>query len=314
MWELIIMGMVTSLLFSTNSFGQLPVIKTTVDKNNILIGQQFNYRVDARFPVNKYKLNWFSIPDNFGNFEVVTKNTIDTSIINGEMNFSQTLVLTNFDSGSRMIPPLELSVQEINSNSSFKMFTDSISVEVAYSPLDSIQPFHDIQPMIEVESKWPWWAWALIALAVALIILWVLYLLNFFRKKKDITHLFSAKLSPMDEAMQSLSDLKKEHLTENQKEREFHTRLTDIFKRYLSRKTNSYKLHLTTDEILIELRDYNLKPDQLTAFAHCLRMGNVVKFARFIPPAYENESCFSGIKEMIAAINHSLNKTEKVDL
>jgi hypothetical protein len=43
-------------------------------------------------------------------------------------------------------------------------------------------------------------------------------------------------------------------------------------------------------------------------------MGNVVKFAKYIPPAYENEKCFSQTKEMIIAINNIVNKKPEDDL
>ena len=303
-----------SLFFVQNIFAQLPEIKSSVDKNDILIGQQLHYRVETSMPDNTYRLTWFSIPDSFGKFEVITKNKIDSGMANGNLNFAQTLVLTNFDSGRRVIPPLALKLETLDGDSSFTMFTDSIAVNVLYSPLDSIQPFHDIKPIMEVKKEWAWWVWALLGLAVILLIVWIIFLVKFLRKKKGVTELFSSKLSPYEEALQSLSALEKEQLIEMHKEKKFHSRLTEIFKRYLSRKTNLNKLHLTSDEILIELSEYDLPKQTVTEFANCLRMGNAVKFAQYIPPAYENEKCFSQTKEIITAINNFVNKKPESDL
>ena len=303
-----------SLFFVQNIFAQLPEIKSSVDKNDILIGQQLHYRVETSMPDNTYRLTWFSVPDSFGKFEVITKNKIDSGMANGNLNFAQTLVLTNFDSGRRVIPPLALKLETLDGDSSFTMFTDSIAVNVLYSPLDSIQPFHDIKPIMEVKKEWAWWVWALLGLAVVLLIVWIIFLVKFLRKKKGVTELFSSKLSPYEEALQSLSALEKEQLIEMHKEKKFHSRLTEIFKRYLSRKTNLNKLHLTSDEILIELSDYDLPKQLVTEFANCLRMGNAVKFAQYIPPAYENEKCFSQTKEIITAINNFVNKKPESDL
>jgi hypothetical protein len=303
-----------SLLFVQSIFAQLPEIKSSVDKNDILIGQQLHYRVETSMPDNTYRLTWFSIPDSFGKFEVITKNKIDSGMANGNLNFAQTLVLTNFDSGRRVIPPLALKLETLDGDSSFTMFTDSIAVNVLYSPLDSIQPFHDIKPIMEVKKEWAWWVWALLGLAVILLIVWIIFLVKFLRKKKGVTELFSSKLSPYEEALQSLSALEKEQLIETHKEKKFHSRLTEIFKRYLSRKTNLNKLHLTSDEILIELSEYDLPKQSVTEFANCLRMGNAVKFAQYIPPAYENEKCFSQTKEIITAINNIVNKKPESDL
>jgi hypothetical protein len=311
----VIIMLVSFCLFCVqNSFAQLPTVKTSIDKNNILIGQQLNYRVETSMPDNTYRLSWFEIPDSFGHFEVVVKNKIDSTTSNGNLNFSQILTLTNFDSGLRVIPPLQLTVSTLEGDSTFTIYTDSIPVNVTYSPMDSVAPFHDIKTIIEVKKEWPWWIWALLGLAVILLVLWIIFLIKFFKKKKDTTALFTSKLSPYAEAMQSLSELEKEQLIQVNKVKEFHTRLTDIFKRYLSRKTNTYQLHLTTDEILIELSEFHLPINQITDFANSLRMGNAVKFAQYIPPVYENEKCFSQVKEIITGINNFTNKKPENDI
>ena len=304
----IVVILIVAFLFSfQNSDAQLPTVKTSVDKNNILIGQQINYRVQFSMPDNTYRLGWFSMPDSVGNFNVITRNKIDSSFSNGNLNFSQDIILTSFDSGRQVIPPQTLSVSTLDGDSTFNLFTDSIAINVTYSPTDSIMPFHDIKNIIEVKKSFPWWAWALVALGIIILIIWILFLFKFFNKKKDVK-IFESKLSPYDEAMQSLNDLEKEDLLQQNKFKEYHSRLSDIFKRYLSRKTNTYQLHLTTDELLIELKGFDLSKEQISNFAGSLRLGNAVKFAQYIPPAYENEKAFSQTKEMITAINNIVNK------
>ncbi|MGN6533661.1 MAG: hypothetical protein ACTHK0_18105 [Ginsengibacter sp.] len=302
-----IVFMVAFLFSYQNSHAQLPAVKASVDKNNILIGQRINYHVQFSMPDNTYRLNWFLIADSIGTFNVITKNKIDSSYANGNLNFSQDIILTSFDSGRQVIPPLGFGLSTLEGDSTFNVFTDSIAINVTYSPTDSIMPFHDIKNIIEVKKSFPWWAWALVALAIILLIIWILFLFKFFKKNKDVK-IFESKLSPYDEAMQLLNDLEKENLLLQNKFKEYHSRLSDIFKRYLSRKTNTYQLHLTTDELLIELKGLDLSKEQISNFAGSLRMGNAVKFAQYIPPAYENEKSFLQTKEMITAINSIVNK------
>ena len=264
-------------------------------------------------PDNTYRLNWFSIPNSIGNFTAVKRNKIDTTRSNGNLNFSQDIVLTSFDSGRQLIPQIPLAISTLDNDSSFKIYTDSVAVNVTYAPTDSIMPFHDIKPIIEVKRTFPWWAWALVALAILLLIAWIFFLRKFLTKKKD-TVIFESKLSPYDEAMESLSSLEKEELLQNNQIKEYHIRLTEIFKRYLSRKSNTYQMHLTTDELLIELNELDLPKELIATFANCLRMGNAVKFAQYVPPAYENEKCFSETKQMITAINNIVNKKSEDDI
>ncbi len=295
-------------LFSIRpSFAQSPTVKTSVDKTDILIGQQIHYKVETSMPDNTYRLSWFSVPDSFGNFVPIIKEKIDSSYSNGNLNFSQQIIITSFDSGRQVIPPLALTFSTLEGDSTFNIFTDSIPVDVTYSPADSVLPFHDIKTIIEVKKTFPWWIWALIAIGVILLTLLIIYFARKSKKKKD-TGIFDSKLSPFDEAMQLLDELHKENLPARNEVKEYHARLSDIFKRYLSRKTNTYQMHLTTDEILIEINDLDVSKEKISEFANCLRMGNAVKFARYLPPESENQKCFSETKEMITTINNIENK------
>jgi hypothetical protein len=295
------------LFLAQESFAQSPEVKTSVDKSSILIGEQIHLKVEASMPDNTYRLGWFTVPDSFGNFVAIKNEKIDSSYANGNLNFSQQIIITSFDSGRQVVPPLPLSFSLLEGDSTFTIYTDTIPVDVGYSPADSTLPFHDIKNIIEVEKTFQWWIWALIGVGAIILILLIIYFIKRSRKKKD-TEIFESKLSPYDEAMQLLDELQKENLVEKQEFKEYHARLSDIFKRYLSRKSNIYQMHLTTEELLIELNQMELSKEKVASFAGCLRMGNAVKFARFIPPNFENEKCFSEIKEMITDINNMETK------
>ena len=301
------------LLLAQNDLAQRPSVKTSVDKTNILIGEQLHYTVSTSMPDNTYRLSWFNMPDSFGHFQVVKENKIDSTYPNGNINFSQDVIITSFDSGRQVIPPLILNVETLQGDTSFDLATDSIPVNVSFSPMDSVKTFHDIKSIIEVKKVWPWWWWALLVLGLVLLFFWIKFLIKFFRKKKGVPDFFNAKLSPYDEAMKSLTALQNEQLLQNGEAKEYHTRLTDIFKRFISRKTNAYKMHLTSDEILMEVNDYGLKKDEVSTFANCLRMSNAVKFAKYIPPDRESEACLNKTKEIITQINTNLSKKTESD-
>ncbi len=302
-----------SFLFSKNILAQQPSIKTSVDKNNILIGEPVHLKVETSMPDNTYRLSWFDMPDTLGHFHVVKENKIDSSYPNGNINFSQEITITSFDSGRQMIPSLVLNMQTLQGDSTFNLVTDSIPIRVSFSPMDSTATFHDIKSIIEVKKDWAWWWWAILAGVLILLFFWVRFLIKFF-KKKNAPDIFKSRLSPYDEAMQSLNDLDKEQLLQNGEVKEYYTRLTDIFKRYISRKTKTYKMHFTSDEMLMELNEYGLGKEQVAAFANCLRMSNAVKFAKYIPPHSESEKCFQQTKDMINEVNQTLNTKNASDI
>ncbi len=290
-----------------NVFAQLPTIKTSVDKNNILIGEQFHFKVETSMPDNTYRLSWFTMPDSVGNFHVVRQNKIDSSFVNGNINFSQVITITSFDSGSHMLPSMVLNLATLQGDSSFNLSTDSIPIQVSFAPMDSVKTFHDIKAIIEVKKEWEWWWWAVLAIGLLLIALLIWFLIKRAKKKKANPEVFKVKASPYDEAMQSLNELQQQKLLESNDVKEYHIRLTNIFKRYLSRKNNADKMYLTTDEVLMELKEFSLSQDQIFAFANCLRMSDAIKFAKYLPPQIESEKCLEQVKEMIISINKTLN-------
>lgn len=289
-------------------FAQTPVIKTSVDRNEILIGQQIKYRVEISVPINKYSLQWFDVPAEINHFTIVAKDKVDSATNQDINTFGQTIILTSFDSGRQFIPALPLRINSFDGSEAFTMLTDSIPINVLHSPLDSIQPFHDIKTIIEVKAGWQWWVWALIIAGGILLIALIILIIKRLRKKKEGKDIFASKLSPYEEAIKSLSGLDEEQLLNNHEEKEFHLRLSQIFKRYLSRKMNTNKMHLTTDDILIELAPMEVQKQSVVSLASSLRMGNAVKFARFIPSITESENCKNAIREMITEINSFMEK------
>ncbi|MGH2566172.1 MAG: hypothetical protein ACRDE5_16760, partial [Ginsengibacter sp.] len=304
-------------LFSAQqSFAQLPEVKTSVDKNKILIGEQLHLKVATSMPDNTFRLSWFDVPDTLGSFVVIKKDKIDSTNPNGNLNFSQVITLTSFDSGIRVIPRLILNGEPLQGDTSFNLLTDSIPIDVAFSPMDSTKTFHDIKNIIEVKKEWPWWLWAIIGVAILLLIFWIRFLIKFLKKKPAPPDFFTARLSPYDEAMQSLTELEKQQLLQKNEPdsyrvKEFHFRLNEIFKRYISRVSKTYKMHFTSDELLMDLDEYHLRKEQLFAFANCLRMSSAVKFAKYIPPDSDSEKCLQQTKEMITEINNLNKETTK---
>jgi len=299
------------VLFAGPVFAQAPAVQTTVDRNRILIGQQLHLRVVTSMPDNTYRLAWFNLPDSFGNFKVVHEDRIDSTSANGLLGFSQDITLTSFDSGRQVIPSLTLNVETLQGDSSFNLLTDSIPVDVSFAPLDSTATFHDIKAIIEVKKQWEWWWWAVLAAAAVLLFFLAWFLVRRFGKKRR-PDLFHARLSPYEEAMQSLDHLEKEHL-EQDAAKEYHTRLTDIFRRYLSRNARVDKMHETTDELLMDLQEMGLEPGQLASFAGSLRMGAAVKFAKFVPAPSESASCLPETRSMIASIHAVTSKKTQSD-
>ncbi len=289
-------------LFPLLTVAQTPSVTTSVDKNKILIGEQIDLSVGVTMPDNRYRLSWLSVPSEFGTFVLASQSKIDTAYQTGVLRYTQKLQITSFDSGRQVVPPLAFQFETISGDSSFRMLTDSIPIDVMFSPADSVLPFHDIKPIISVKKEVAWWFWpAIIAGVLLLILILVLYLR--YRKKKQKSHVFESSLSDFDEAMKMINDLHAENLPAKGEFKLYFLRLTDIFKRYISRNTSVNNMHLTGQETIDELSHRITDRKLIEGFASCVRMADAVKFAKFKPSLKESEECIKQVSAVIEALN-----------
>lgn len=227
-----------SFLFSviTSSSQSKIAIKANVDKNNIVIGGQIHFFLEADFPLHE-PMSFFTI-DSIPHFEILERKKMDTVDNNEGIKLSQTLTLTSFDSGHWVIPSFELTGDK-------PLFTDTIPVDVGFSSFDPNKDYHDIKDILDVQAEkkknqnWYWYV-GVSALLVAAII----YLL--VRKKKKPAHK-AVLIDPYTEAKQELEKLQKE----NPASKLFYTRLIDIFRLYISRRKEISSLQETTDELVV---------------------------------------------------------------
>lgn len=286
---------------------QRPVVSVSINKKKILIGEQLSYRITVQMPDNTYRLSWFTVPSDFGSFVVASTNKIDSTYSNGILGFSQLLNLTSFDSGRQLIYPLELDFSSLKSDSSFKMLTDSIPIDVTYSPADSVLPFHDIKPIIPVAEITSYWLWIIIGALTLIIIILAIY---FYRRRKNKKPPVPENILPPHEiALQALNDLQNQHLPEKGEYRLYFVSLSEIIKKYLSGITNSDQMSLTDGEV-IHVVNSKINRDSLTKYASALRMGEAAKFAKYKPVISDCNRCLEEMKNMITEIEQSIKKPE----
>ncbi|MBN9352274.1 MAG: DUF4381 family protein [Chitinophagaceae bacterium] len=304
----LLFGLIIYLLPS-HLLAQRPEVSVSINKKKILIGEQINYKVNVTMLDNLYKLTWFTIPSDFGAFVVASSGKIDSSFANGILGFSQQLELTSFDSGHQTIFPLELDFESLRGDSSFKMLTDSIPIDVTFSPADSVLPFHDIKPIIpasQVDSVWIWW---IIGAVILLLIILIIYLIR--KKKKKVPVIPENPILPYDEALAALTGLQQQRLPEKEQYRQYFTALSDIVKKYISGKTHIDQMPLTGSELINELGDKTSR-DSLSKYASCIRMGEAAKFAKYKPSPNDCDLCFLEMKNLIQEVEQNLNKPKDV--
>ena len=283
----------TAFLFAFQiAKGQSPALKSVTDKHSIIIGEPFQLTVASSFQHDIAKVNWFKMPDSIPHFVLLSKENISSDTSGSWMQYSQRFTLTSFDSGTFALPSFIIGFER--KGKQLTLATDSIRINISYNPLDSVAPFHDIKPIMEVKEPEPvnYWYWIALADAILFIIILVLLIKRMLRRpvrKKELA-------DPYKEATDGLNKLSA-------------MVLSDIFKRYVGRVYNRKVSHFTTEEVLLYIKDKAGVSD-LSGIAEALRLGDAVKFAKYLPGDNDNKTAFITIKKAIDNI-HTLTSKDQ---
>ena len=283
------------------TISQAQALKTYIDKNNILIGEHIHLEIKLSLASSSYRVD-FGIPDSIPHFDIIEQNKYDTLDENGVYSLRQTITFTSFDSGIWKFPAFPITISSPN-KAVQKSFSDSVLIQVGYSPADSTGELRDIKPVMEVFVVDR--SWIYIAVAILLLLLLAFFLYRYFKNRvKKTPPVFKSSLGPFEEAMKALKELVQPSTPADTKN--YYTSLSNIFKKYYSRKTNINLMISTTGDILLLLNRQGKSAQIVSVAAEALRSGDAVKFAKYLPSATE---CNQNLQQIKTTIEHVENKS-----
>jgi hypothetical protein len=273
------------------------VARASVDRDQILIGEPIKLTFEVRIPMGE-TLTWFNL-DSIPRFEIIEKGKVDTADNIDGKQYHQELIITSFDSGTVIIPPMSIKV------GTKAYATDSIPVEVSYAPLDVSKDYRDIKEIVEV-AKPAWMAWipwilgAVTLMAIAIIV----YLLRKPKKVAPVPQPVQPKQSPYEEALQALEELRKQGWLQNGEVKTYYSRLNDILRVFMFRKLKVATLEKTNAELIGQLRQMAIDKESFNQLVNALQIADFVKFARYKPDESDNEKNFAVIQSAIKTLNN----------
>lgn len=278
-------------------------IKVSVDSQKIVIGQPAQLMVEAFVPGNT-PLSW-PIIDSFPHFEWLEKGKLDSVVKPDERYYRQSFIITSFDSGTWAIPRLPF----VSGKKTY--FSDSVRIAVNYSRFDPNQDFHDIKDIIDIPNpyaKWIPWGVAVVTLIALALVVWLA------RKKKllqrEVVTVPAPFLTPYEEAIRQLEELRKQGAGQDGQVKVFYTRLNDILRLFILRKLGIASLAETNEELIGQIRRLPLSPQQFDELAETLRMADFVKFAKYLPGSADNDRNYQVIRQSVDNLN-AIGEEEK---
>jgi hypothetical protein len=278
---------------------EYPTVKASVDKNQVLIGEPIRLSIDVRSPmVSGNQLPQF---DSIPHFEVIEKANRDSLISADGASYHLEWKLTSFDSGTRFIPAFSIIVGK----QVYK--TDSLPIEVSYGIIDSTRDYHDIKGIIDIENpdvKYIPWVVGAVTLLALFLFIWLVHQPSTVILQPS--SLPEINISPLDEALGSLDELKKMKLDDPVVVKKYYSGMNDTLRVFLNRHLGLITMEKTSEELIHSLSDLNLDREVFSSLANALRMGDFVKFAKYIPGPFENENNLKVIKNSIVLIHETV--------
>jgi hypothetical protein len=257
-------------------------------------------QVDMTLQVSYSKSILFSFPT-LGDtlmpgIEILKTSKIDTLRSKQEenlVNVQRKYTLTSFD--GNVIYTLPKIMLTLNRGERVDTFaSNELTLKVAFPPMDSAFTPNDIKPPVQypitIAEAAPYVGGAILLLAL---IAFAVYYISrrsanrplFFKPKpKEPAHVT---------ALRALDKLKGEQLWQQGRVKEFHTRISEIIRVYIEDRYSVQAMEQTSEEILHDMELRKLcEHEHLDSLREVFYTSDLVKFAKFVPPPDENESCF----------------------
>jgi hypothetical protein len=201
------------------------------------------------------------------------------------------LSLAGFEPGRHALPVFAFLVQSGARVDTLR--SDTASVTIASVLPANMQDIHGLAPPETFPNLLLW------AIPVALLLLAALAFLarRLYRRWRRVQELAQAPLPPWEEALAALEAMPwREWLAAGQAKRYYYA-LSQVLKRYIERRFEFDAVEQTTTELMLSMRAH--KTPMRDEIGRFFSRYDLVKYAKWVPPAEEAESAIGQVREFV---------------
>ena len=276
------------LWISLSVSAQRAVIKASIDSAQFLIGEQTSIHLEIAADQNAQLQLPFIQDTLMRGVEVLAISNPDTADIgNNRIQIKYDYLITSFDSALYLIPPFPLIIENDT------VYSNDLSLKVSTVPVEvSPEKFYNIKDVMNPSFVlgdyliWLFYIWGVCAL--------LLLAIYIFSRKKEKKPILSFKkpeiiLPPHINALQALDEIKLQKLWQQGKEKEYHSRVSEVIRNYLDERFNMQAMEMTSNQILQNARGVSDLDFVINSLKQILLSADFVKFAKYQPLPEENE-------------------------
>jgi hypothetical protein len=277
----------------------------SLDTSSIRIGERVLLRLNATLPKSA-SIYWPAIADTLtSKVEVASKSKIDTNATSRKefTNYSQTILITSFDTGFHYIPPFTIHYSYAGDATRHELLSEGVYLKVRTVEVDTTKAIRDIRGPIQAPLTFAELAPYLAGVAILVLIIGLIwYYLWRKRMNKPLFPVITRTQGPpWQTALQSLDSLEVKKLWQNGKIKEYYSELTDIIRHYLDEQHGIEAMEMITAEILSAYDAAGLQGEARPILSNILMQADYVKFAKAIPLRNENELSMTNARQFIEA-------------
>jgi hypothetical protein len=276
-----------------------PKISGSLSPDSVGIGDRFTYSIEIEKDVAQ-SIFFPMIGGENTNYELIGTPVVDTLSREGRrLKVRQTYCLAAFQEGRHLVVPQAIYADKNIIDT--LLGDDTLALLVTTFQIDSTShSIFDIKPQKDMPFKFAEVAgyakWAAIALIIIALLLYAAYriLRHYGKSFADIFHP-APPLPPHEVARMALERLYVQRLWQAEKHKLYYSSLTDILRTYIDGRFGVSAMEMTSDEIIEAMREVDLPQKSAMDLTQVLRDADLVKFAKAMPEAEENEAAYSAV-------------------
>ena len=270
------------LTLSLNLFAQNISAEAYTDSANYLVGDYINLTIKVKYDEGITVSNPL-IKDNFKDIEVIKVEEPVLLEENGKQIVEFKYIVSVYDSTDISISGIPVGYKTGNDTLLQTVNTNPVYFTVHTVPVKPEEEIKDVKEPIKIPLDWKTiLLYLLIIIAIAGL---AYFLYKRYKKKHEGEEIKQTELRIPSyiTALNSLHQLEEEKLWQKGKVKEYHSKITEIIRRYFEDRFYLPALELTTSEAMVRLKERYDTAEILQATDEFLNNADLVKFAKYNP-------------------------------
>ncbi len=293
------------LLILNTLQAQIPQISVSAASKNIQIGDYLQLTLTLQAPQG-LEINFPQYPTDLDSsgWELLRTDELKVSPQNGDNVYQQTIILTAWEAGQKIIPPLNFGF--INAGVLQPISSQPLTIGVANPPLVDSNYIAGIKPILIEEKTWADYLFYLYWTLAALLIFAALAAVWYILKNQPAIAASAEELA--------LAELQKLSVSNYLNEKNFiayHSEISLILRRYLQIRFKYKALSMTTTQISLEIAARPLTANFRADASELLTTADLIKFAKLSPLDRSNLFAFQTVEKLVLSVQNELITQQK---